>query len=110
MTGGNGPDTFVFAANFGNDVITDLKPHVDAIQFDDSVFAKFDDVLAHASPEGPDGLNTVITYANDTITLKDVVLSSLQANDFFFAERSPLLRIQNDPGLVQRLAGYSGAD
>jgi hypothetical protein len=26
MTGGDGPDTFVFGSNFGKDVITDFKP------------------------------------------------------------------------------------
>jgi VCBS repeat-containing protein len=84
MTGGNGPDTFVFGANFGNDVITGFKSNTDAIQFDQSLFASFADVQAHAASDGHG--NTVITYdANDTITLQGVAaFSSLHANDFFF--------------------------
>jgi VCBS repeat-containing protein len=60
MTGGGGSDTFVFAANFGEDLMTDFKPNIDNIQFDHSLFANFADVQTHATSD-PDG-NTVIAY------------------------------------------------
>ena len=55
---GNGSaDTFVFAANFGNDLIKDFiaggRGH-DVIQFSTSVFNSFASVLAHASQIGQD--------------------------------------------------------
>src|SRR5262245_36830899 len=83
MTGGGRSDTFVFATNFGEDLITDFKPNIDVIQFDHSLFANVADVQAHAASDGHG--NTVITYdANDAITLQGVALSSLHAHDFFF--------------------------
>ena len=67
--------------NFGKDIITDLKPNSDAIQFDHSLFANFVDVQAHAADDGHG--NTVITHdASDTITLQGVALSD--ASNFFF--------------------------
>ena len=45
-------------------------------------FASSDDVLAHASQSGAD---TVITLdEGNSITLRNVVLGSLQADDFLF--------------------------
>jgi hypothetical protein len=82
---GNGQsNTFVFAANFGNDVIQDFgasgKGH-DTIQFSKSEFANFASVLSHASQEGQ---NVVISAGNDTLTLKDTKLSALNSHDFHF--------------------------
>jgi Ca2+-binding RTX toxin-like protein len=83
LTGGNGADTFVFNANFGNDVISDFKPKGDTIQFDQSLFADFADVQAHAANDGNG--NVVITYdANNTVTLEDITLAQLRAGDFVF--------------------------
>jgi Ca2+-binding RTX toxin-like protein len=83
LTGGNGADTLVFAANFGEDVITDFKPHQDVIQFDHTLFANFAAVQSHATNDGQG--NTVITFdANDTITLLGVTVAQLHASDFLF--------------------------
>ncbi len=83
---GNGhPDTFVFAANFGKDVIQDFhsgwRGH-DTIQFSKSEFDSFASVLSHASQVGQD---VVIATGNDSLTLKNTKLSSLDSHDFHFA-------------------------
>ena len=87
MTGGSlSSDTFVFSgSNFGNDVITDFRAQGwshDVIQFNKTAFSNFADVLAHAAQVGHD---VVITHdATDTVTLKNVTLSSLTQSDFHF--------------------------
>ena len=83
---GNGhPDTFVFAAHFGHDVIDDFhagwRGH-DTIQFSTSEFNSFASVLSHASQIGQD---VVISSGSDTLTLKNTPLSSLNSHDFHFA-------------------------
>ncbi len=85
---GNGhPDTFVFAANFGKDVITDFnagsgRGH-DVIQFSKSVFDNFADVLSHATQSGH---NVVIADdAGNSLTLNNVKLAALDKHDFHFA-------------------------
>jgi hypothetical protein len=83
--GKGGSDTFVFAPNFGNDVIKDFhatgKNH-DIIHFNDGTFDNFASVLAHASQAGND---VVIATGSDTLTLKNVKLSSLDSHDFHFS-------------------------
>jgi VCBS repeat-containing protein len=81
MTGGNGNDRFIFQANFGHDVITDFD-HGDQLQFDHTVFANFNDVLAHAHQVGHDVLIT--DAAGDSLTLTGVQLSTLRGSDFLF--------------------------
>jgi serralysin len=79
LTGGTGPDLFVFNAGFGMDIITDFK-NQDQIQFEDGLFQDPQSVLMASEQVGD---NTVITLdENNTITLLDVKLSSLQADDF----------------------------
>jgi serralysin len=80
LTGGQGlPDQFVFNAGFGKDIITDFK-NQDQIQFEDGLFPNSEAVLAASQQVGDD---VVITLDEDnTITLLDVKLSSLQADDF----------------------------
>jgi Bacterial Ig-like domain/Bacterial Ig domain len=84
---GNGhPDTFVFAPNFGNDVIKDFSTQGrghDVVQFSKSVFDSFADVLAHATQSGQ---NVVIADSTgDSLTLKNVKLAALDKHDFHFA-------------------------
>jgi glycosyl hydrolase family 16/Big-like domain-containing protein len=83
---GNGhPDTFVFAANFGKDVIKDFDAYGrshDTIQFSKSVFSDFGSVLNHASQVGQD---VIISTGDDSLTLKNTKLGSLQSHDFHFA-------------------------
>ncbi|AEV39454.1 outer membrane adhesin like protein [Pseudovibrio sp. FO-BEG1] len=86
LTGGEGKDTFVFAAGeTGHDTIKDFaggEGASDVIEFEASVFADFDAVLAAAAQ---DGANTVISIDEDTsITLEGVTLSDLHQDDFSF--------------------------
>ena len=84
FTGDKGSDTFVFAQNFGKDVINDFtaagRSH-DTIQFAKSEFADFASVLAHASQVGGD---VVISSGSDSLTLKNMKLSALDSHDFHF--------------------------
>ncbi|HMI10942.1 MAG TPA: hypothetical protein VK567_05000, partial [Bradyrhizobium sp.] len=84
---GNGShDTFVFAPNFGKDVINDFsagsRGH-DVIQFSMSVFDSFASVLAHATQVGQDVV--IAADATDSLTLKNVKLAALDQTDFHFA-------------------------
>jgi len=83
---GNGnSDTFVFASNFGNDVIKDFRASDwghDTVQFGKSVFDSFADVLAHATQSGQDVV--ISAGASDSLTLKNVKLAALDKSDFHF--------------------------
>jgi hypothetical protein len=84
LAGKGGADTFVFAANFGQDTITNFTVHGaghDTIDFSKSVFDNFATVLAHASQDGQD---VVISAGSDTLTLKNVKLGALNSHDFHF--------------------------
>ncbi|UJW73550.1 calcium-binding protein [Rhizobium sp. SL42] len=85
ITTGAGNDIIVFKPNFGIDTITDFQVgagSVDVFEFDNSLFADFEAVLAAAAQVGSD---TLITYdAANTITLKNVALTSLHQDDFRF--------------------------
>jgi Ca2+-binding RTX toxin-like protein len=86
FVGNGGHDTFVFAPNFGHDVIKDVsagwRSH-DVVQFSKSVFDNFADVLAHATQSG----NDVVIAAGtaDSLTLKNVKLAALDKADFHFS-------------------------
>ncbi len=86
LSGNGGRDTFVFAPNFGKDVITDFKGagcgH-DVVQFSKTVFDSFADVLSHASQSGQDVV--INAGSGNTLTLKDTKLASLDKYDFHFA-------------------------
>ena len=78
-------DTFVFAANFGRDVIKDFVTSgsaQDTIQFSKTTFDNFASVLSHASQVDQD---VVISSGSDTLTLKNTKLGSLNSGDFHFA-------------------------
>ncbi|MGH0004267.1 calcium-binding protein [Pseudovibrio ascidiaceicola] len=86
ITAGVGSDIFIFTdTQIGNDVLTDFKVGAnseDVIHFNVARFANFDEVIAAAQDNGVD---TVISMdANNTVTLKDVVLSDLHSDDFQF--------------------------
>jgi serralysin len=82
LTGGSGNDTFVFGPGFGKDKVTDFAAGSDKLQFDSHVFADAQHVFAASVQVGAD---VVITYdASNSVTLKNVALSSLHAGDFFF--------------------------
>jgi Ca2+-binding RTX toxin-like protein len=85
QTGGTGNDTFIFFGSFGLDTITDFKAGAglgDKISFDDAVFSDFAVVQAASAQVGAD---VVITKdASNNITLKNVLLANLNADDFMF--------------------------
>jgi Ca2+-binding RTX toxin-like protein len=85
LIGGAGSDTFVFAANFGKDVIADFQSagtgH-DLIQFDHTVFPNFQAVQSHMAQAGS---NVVITAdAHDTIQIDNTSKAHLNSGDFHF--------------------------
>ncbi|EJT04456.1 rhizobiocin/RTX toxin and hemolysin-type calcium binding protein, partial [Rhizobium sp. CCGE 510] len=86
LTGGAAADVFVYSPNWGHDTITNFvaigSAH-DAISIDHSIFADWASLLAATGQSGSD---TIITADSDnSITLKNVVVSSLQSWDFLFA-------------------------
>ncbi|ABE63773.1 hypothetical protein Nham_3027 [Nitrobacter hamburgensis X14] len=83
--GHGGHDTFVFAPNFGADVITDFRASGrshDVVQFSKSVFDNFADVLSHAAQSGHDV--AIDSGGGNTLTLKDTKLAALDKTDFHF--------------------------
>jgi len=83
MTGGAGADTFAFPNVMGHDEVTDFGIAKDTLQFNASLFANFSAAMQDASQSGA---NTVFTIdANDTVTLDNVVKTSLTASNFHFS-------------------------
>ena len=83
LTGGSGNDVFVFSAGFGKDVISDFAPgHEDVLEFSSALFADFDSAMAHAAQLGSDVVFTI--DADTTLTLADMQISQLRADDFRF--------------------------
>ncbi|MGE3992160.1 Ig-like domain-containing protein [Pseudorhodoplanes sp.] len=87
LTGGMGDDTFVFAADYGRDVIDDFVAGAatdDRIEFDVAMtgFADFASVFAAATEIAGD---TVISgAAGQSVTLLGVTKASLHQDDFLF--------------------------
>ncbi len=92
MAGGSGNDTFVFAPNFGHDVIVDFQHGADKIDLgiagDFASIPTSGGTLDFAAwlanqPFEQIGDDTLIHItANDTILLKNVAATTLSANDF----------------------------
>jgi len=67
----------------GHDEVTDFGIAKDTLQFNASLFANFSAAMQDASQSGA---NTVFTIdANDTVTLDNVVKTSLTASNFHFS-------------------------
>jgi len=83
LTGGFGNDDFVFADNFGGDIVTDFGQGADEIDLSAvSGINGFTDLSNnHLSQSGSDA---VITDGADTITLENVNINDLGADDFGF--------------------------
>ncbi len=85
ITTGGGNDTISFRPGFGKDSVADFQVgsgSLDVIELANSLFTDFEDVLASAAQVGSD---TLITYdAENTITLKNVAMTSLHQDDFRF--------------------------
>ena len=86
LTGGvGGYDRFIFAAGFGNDVITDFEAGSkagDMIVMSKAVFANLDSLLAASTQVGSDVV--IAATGSDSITLQNVTLTTLHTNDFSF--------------------------
>jgi hypothetical protein len=81
VTDSGSTETFVFEANFGQDRITGFDG-TDRMQIDSAIFADWAHLIGAAQQVGAD---TVITAsASDTITLKNVAVSSLSQSQFQF--------------------------
>jgi Ca2+-binding RTX toxin-like protein len=84
LTGGADNDTFVFSLRFGKDFVIDFVAGAateDVIKFDKDLFKTFDQVIAASSQ---DGANVVIVKGSNTVTLVNVNLVDLHADDFSF--------------------------
>jgi Ca2+-binding RTX toxin-like protein len=85
MTGGAGADTFVLAhsdTNTGNDIVTDFQAN-DIMQLSGQFAGSFIDAISHATQQGA---NTVFQFDHETITLNNVQLTSLTADNFTYTE------------------------
>jgi Ca2+-binding RTX toxin-like protein len=87
ITGGAGDDTFVYADGDGADTITDFRAPFQGLDKIDltgvSGVQSLSDVLALGTQNGP---NAVINFGNgNSITLNNVAVSNLTADDFIFA-------------------------
>jgi serralysin len=87
LIGGDGNDTFSFSAGFGKDIVTDFAGgpgSSDYLRIDLGIaFDTFSEIIAATNQVG---LDTVISISiADTITLSNVLVTSLVADDFIFA-------------------------
>jgi Ca2+-binding RTX toxin-like protein len=87
LYGQGGNDTFVFGHGYGRDTIGDFVGNGaaagDTIRFEGGAFSGFADAMAHAVQKGTDVVFTL--DASTTLTLHNVQLSALNAQDFTFA-------------------------
>jgi len=85
LTGGVNGDTFIFADGFGQDTITDFEEFNNLEKIDLSAvtaITDFADLAANHLTQS--GANAVITDGANTITLNNVNIADLDANDFIF--------------------------
>jgi len=86
LTGGAGNDTFAFSAGFGFDTILDFKDDAsenDIIEFSSDLFGSFSALQVAMTQSGADVI--VTCDANNVVTIKNVTLANLDADDFWFA-------------------------
>ena len=81
LIGGAGSDTFVFTSSFDGDKIVDFQVGEDVIEFSTKVFADYAAVQAASSQIGAD---VEIAFGDNSITLYNVQLAMLSAQDFLF--------------------------
>ncbi|KZL04626.1 M10 family metallopeptidase [Pseudovibrio sp. Ad14] len=79
LSGGSGNDRFVFDTNWGADEIIDFEDGFDLIEFKNNI-----DSFNDLNISGKDG-DTIISYEGSSITLSDVAVSNITADDFMFA-------------------------
>jgi Ca2+-binding RTX toxin-like protein len=78
MTGGNGPDQFVFRPNFGTNTITDFGLNNDHLQFDKSTFGTAAAILSHTVDTAQGAL--ISDGIGDSVLLLHVTEAQLQAH------------------------------
>jgi hypothetical protein len=86
LTGGKGPDTFLFRPDLGTHIITDLDLDNDAVQFDKSIVTSVSDMLHNHAADI--ALGAVVTDTHgDPVTLAGITVAQLQAHasDFHLA-------------------------
>jgi Ca2+-binding RTX toxin-like protein len=87
LYGQAGNDTFVFGHGYGRDTIGDFVGNGaaagDTIRFEGGAFSDFADAMSHAVQKGTDVVFTL--DAGTSLTLQNVQLSALSAQDFVFA-------------------------
>lgn len=87
LNGGGGADRFVFKGNFGDDTITDFMTAGKQEKIDLSAINEiknFRDLKNNHLSENSDGDAVVTDNDDNTITLEDISISDLSANDFIF--------------------------
>ena len=85
LEGNAGNDVFIFANGFGTDVVVDFDEFSNVEKIDLSAvtaITSFVDLAANHLTQV--GANAVITDGANTITLNDVLIADLDANDFLF--------------------------
>ncbi|MDO3433992.1 calcium-binding protein, partial [Rhizobium sp. CBN3] len=86
LTGGAAADVFFYSSNWGHDTITNFvatgSAH-DAISIDHNIFVDWESLFAASEQSGND--TVIMADSDNTITLRNVALSSLQSWDFLFA-------------------------
>jgi Ca2+-binding RTX toxin-like protein len=80
LIGGTDVDLFDFAPGFGHDVINDFQDGVDKLQLRGVISATF---AANVQIEQV-GADAVVTVGENTITLRGMSASGLDATDFLF--------------------------
>jgi len=88
LNGGTGGDTFVIRAGNGSDTVADFRVEwSDVIQVDGYVLSDFGDLSGRLSQVGAD---TVVELSNtETLTLANVVMGDLTADEFVFTNVVP---------------------
>ncbi|MEM6384371.1 MAG: calcium-binding protein [Pseudomonadota bacterium] len=74
LTGGTGADTFVFAAGFGNDTVTDFQDDIDQLDLTAFNFASVNGALSFAADVTGD---VVFTFGANTFTIENTTQAQL---------------------------------
>jgi VCBS repeat-containing protein len=84
-TGTSAGDTFVFAANFGQETITNFHPETDVIEINHTVFADVQALLAATHDDGH-GSAVITADPHHSITIENVTVAQLvqHQGDFHF--------------------------
>jgi VCBS repeat-containing protein len=82
LTGGSGPDTFLFRPDFGANTITDFDVNNDTVQIAKSVFHNLSDLFAHTSNSAAGAV--INDGEGNTITFTGVTVAQLHAHQSDF--------------------------